>query len=265
MIIIAPPNAYLALVDGDGNYLRNWTTHSDPIVQYLFHHHQARLLICQQSPDDQDDCSIIATIESQLTIDRIGRLAGPRMRAGMELINVLDVLLRKPLNHGDAHGDAAHAKRLAYLSLDLAAFKHLSVDDTNLLILTAYLHDFELEHRESADRHGLQGFSYYLNGATTLNANVLHATLKAILARTGHIWSKAATNRLIAVLTAAPAIGQARRLQTWAADIRTLDALNWRKSVQLFQLHHQDEMRLLYASHQEYQLISAENQKERLL
>ncbi|MCI1986714.1 MAG: HD domain-containing protein [Lactobacillus sp.] len=253
------PNNYYAVVDTNGGDLRDWTQASAPIVQVLYHHANAKLLICHESPDDQEDCRIVATIEAQLTLEDIGLTPHP----GSRLLETLDALLGAQLDCGVNHYGAAHAKRLAYLTLYFATLKHLAPRDTNLLLLAAYLHDFGYDHPGFNGGDGLIRFNRYLDGRGRFDPELLHATFAATLARAGQPWSLADTDRLLHVLAESRVTGWARRLQVWAADLRQLDVLRFGHPADLGALHDHDAMRLLYASQQELNLIPDRKLKER--
>lgn len=257
---MAPPNVYYAVVDPNGDYLRDWTPDSAPAVHYLYQHADAKLLICHESPDDQDDCSRLATIEPQLTLETIGLTPHP----GSRLIDTLDALLGAQLDRGAAHYGAAHAMRLAYLTLYFAALKHLAPRDTNLLLLTAYLHDFGYDHADFNGGDGLIRFNRYLDGRGIVDPDLLHATFVATLASSGQPWSPADTDRLLHVLAESRVTGWAKHLQNWAADLRQLDERRFGCLVDLKTLHDHDAMRLLYASQQELNLIPDRKQKEHI-
>lgn len=256
------PNVYYAVVDENGDYRLDWTPASAPVVRYLYHHHDAKLLICHESPDDQNDCSIVATIAPQLTLEDIG-LAPPQSgTAGSYLIATLDALFGPRLDRGDPRYGAAHAKRLAYLSLYLAAQKNLPARDTMLLLLAAYCHDFGHDHDDWRGGDGLRRFTRYLGGHKPLDPDLLQATFSAILTRVGQPWSRRDTSLLIHVVADARTTGWTRRLQGWAADLRQLDSLRFGRPAALAQLHDHDAMRLLYASRQELLLIPEPQPKE---
>ncbi|WP_225047676.1 hypothetical protein [Lacticaseibacillus kribbianus] len=256
------PLVYYAVVGVDGDYLRDWTRDSAPIVRYLYGHHQAKLLICHESPDDQTDCSVVATIEPQLTLEAIGLMAPRPSAAGSRLIAVLDALLGAQLDRGAAHYGAAHAMRLGYLTLYLAALKPLAPRDVNLLLLAAYLHDFGQDPLDNSADDGLSRFSRYLTDRGRIDLGQLHATFAAILASIGQPWSRSDTDRLIQVLAASGVSGRTKQLRGWAADIRQLDAIRLGSPADLSRLHDDDAMRLLYASRQELTLIPDHTPKE---
>lgn len=255
---MAPPHVYYAVVDSNGDYLRDWTQDSAPVVHYLYQHADARLLICHESPDDQDDCSIVSTIEPQLTLEDIGLTPHP----GSRLIDTLDALLGAQLDRGAVHYGAAHAKRLAYLTLYFAALKHLAPRDTNLLLLAAYLHDFDHDQPGFNGGDGLIRFNRYLDGRGIVDPDLLHATFAATLASIGQSWSPKDTDRLLHVLAESRVTGWAKRLQDWAADLRQLDEYRFGYPADLGTLHDHDAMRLLYASQQELNLIPDHQLKE---
>lgn len=241
---MAQPDIYYAIVSLFGNYLHDWTADSAQVVCYLYQHADAKLLICHESPGDQTDCSIVATIEPQLTLETISRTPQP----GGRLIDTLDTLLAAQLDRGAPHYGAAHAKRLAYLSLSLAALKHLAPRDTNLLLLAAYGHDFGRDRADFNGGDGLMRFNRYLEGRSLVDRTRLHATFAAMLASVGQPWSLADTELLMHVLADPHVTGWAKRLQDWAADLRQLDQLRFGQPVDLKAMHDHNAMRLLYAS-----------------
>lgn len=258
------PTIYYAIVAPNDDVRLDWTPCSAFVATYLYHHHTVKLLISRQTPGEQTDDHLLTTIESQVTLENTGLAPYHRHAAGSRLIATLEALLSEPLAQGADHYQATHAKRLAYLSLYLADLKDLPPRDTNLLLLTAYLHDFKHHQVDSNGRDGLRRFNRFLAGQGSGNQQTLDATLTAILANAGQAWRRQDTNLLIHVLAATRLTPHERQLHAWAADIRRLDTLRFGHPVDLATLHDRDAMRLLYASHQEYQLIPDPKTKEYL-
>lgn len=258
MKVVSHAPLYYALVDRNGNYLIDWQAGQAAVRNYLYRHLDARLLICRDSPTAQEDCSLIATVPPQLALDQVGSLGNAQSSAAIFLIETLDALCGPVLNRGRYHYGTAHAKRLAYLSLYFAQLAELSSRDTALLILTAYLHDLGWDHADFTSSDGLIRFNRFIGGRDTIEPARLHATIAAVVAHAGWRWTRSDSDLLMQVLTAAKKLGKARRLHTWASDLRQLDQLRFGIPVDLTQLHTQSAMRLLYLSQQELILIPDE-------
>ena len=261
---MAIPSYYYAVIATNGDFRLDWTLCSPPVAAYLYHHHSVKLLISHQAPGNQTDDCLLTTIEPQVTLENTGLSPSHRHTSEGRLIAILAALLSAPLAQGAVHYQAAHAKRLAYLSLYLADLKDLPPRDTNLLLLTAYLHDFKYNQVGFSGSDGLRCFNRFLAGHGSGTQRPLNGTLTAILANAGQAWSSQDTNRLVHVLTATRLTARERHLRAWAADIRRLDTLRFGHPVDLATLHDHDALRLLYASHQEYELIPDHKTKEYL-
>lgn len=258
MKVVSHAPLYYALVDRNGNYLIDWQAGQAAVRNYLYHHLDAGLLICRDSPTDQDDCSLIATVPPQLALDQVGSLTNAQSSAVSCLIETLDALCGPVLNRGRYHYGAAHAMRLAYLSLYFAQLEKLSSRDTALLILSAYLHDFGWDHVGLTGSDGLIRFNHFIGAHGIIEPARLHATIAAVMAHAGSRWSRSDSDLLIQVLTAASKPGKVRRLQTRASDLRQLDQLRFGNPVDITNLQTQSAMRLLYLSQQELKLIPDE-------
>lgn len=258
MKVVSHAPLYYALVDRIGNYLIDWQADQAAVRNYLYHHLDVRLLICRDSPTDQDDCSLIATVPPQLALDQVGSLANAQSNAASCLIETFDALCGPILSGGRDHYGAAHAKRLAYLSLYFAQLEKLPSRETALLILSAYLHDFGWDHAGFTGSDGLIRFNRFIGGRDIIEPARLHATIAAVMAHVGWRWAHSDSDLLIQVLTAANQPGKVRRLQTWTSDLRQLEQLRLGIPVDFTTLHTQSTMRLLYLSQQELELIPDE-------
>ena len=263
--MMTAPTIYYAVVNLNGDFLLNWQTDSAPIVRYLYQHPQAKLLICHESPDNQDDCSIVATIEPQLTVEDIGLAPSSLGASGSRLIATLDATLGQALDADVDNFGSAHAKRLAYLSLYYAQLKSLSRRDTIIMILSAYLHDFGADRDGQDGGYGLSRFNRYLDGHGIVDPELIHAKLTMILKRAHLPWSSTDSQQLMYILADSRVTGWTRHLQDWTHDIRLLDQLRFGRSVVLTQLHDYDAMRLLFISQQELNLIPDSKTKEILI
>lgn len=146
---VARINAYYAIVDAAGQKIIDWQAQAKEPLIYIYHHADARLLVCQESPDDQDDCSVVREIDPQFDMNSLGLKPTPVGQTASRLIGVLDQLFHMDLQTGAHHYGRAHAIRLAYLSLYLGEISQLSYRDTFLLIYCSFLAD--LGHKQPDD------------------------------------------------------------------------------------------------------------------
>lgn len=252
---VARINAYYAIVDAAGQKIIDWQAQAKEPLTYIYHHADARLLVCQESPDDQDDCSVVREIDPQFDMNSLGLKPTPVGQTASRLIGVLDQLFHMDLQTGTHHYGRAHAIRLAYLSLYLGEISQLSYRDTFLLIYCSFLADLGHQRPDDTSLTGLLNF-YRVIAAGEFNLNKLSRMLHIITASVTDAfeWTRTDTKALVTLLTESKGTPTTDHLADYFEDGQTLEQIRFGKLVDLSALHLPISARLLYLSREELAL-----------